>query len=153
MKAKKINHFLNEIGEGNIQPYEYFLRYSDVLNTYIVKFKTESGLDYFIHLNPIVNYLEVDFGVEEEDVYKEVNKGELFKVISTVVSATEEVLNTHPELKGIRYDPQPKGGVTFSEGDRGELRNKLYKKFIEKKYPNAEFMKSKQSPTRYVKIR
>jgi len=138
--------YINEIGQASAKPYKYSKikrKFDSIIggSKESVYFETDSGLEYFVDLRPLNGYLEVDFGIEadnKDDMYKETNRGELFKVMSTIVSIIKDVIKLNPELKGLRYIPQEKGN---NGHDKGVKRDKLYKAFIKKQFPKIKFIK------------
>jgi cytidyltransferase-like protein len=132
---------INEVGEGTSQPYETFSRYSN--NEKFLKFSTDSGIDYEISLFPINKFLQVDFHLDtfSDDIYQETNKGELFRIMSTVIKEVKEFLKENKDLEilGIRYVPQEKSknkGAFLSSNQR----NKFYKAFISKIVPGTTYV-------------
>ncbi len=146
------NTLLLEIGSATAKVYKYKkptkkfeLLFGDEL---IVSFITDSKLPYQVILKEVVGFLSVSFKVKGEDEYKETNKGEVFKIMATITSIIKDVLTINPEFKGVRYEPQSKGGDgTFGSGDKGEKRDKLYKIFILNQLKNKKINFVKQGST------
>src|SRR5210317_359274 len=136
---------LNEVGEASITPYKWEQEYTDNVTT-VVSFETESGLEYNVELERDVYegipILEVEFvaGMVDPDTggtmsSKTVtNKGELFRVMSTIVDIIKHYVNK-TEAQGVTYSPSKKGDETISTNQR----NTLYKAFLKKQVPGVEF--------------
>ena len=110
----RLKDILFEVGEGSAKAYSYKIdddfptrdgaEYRDI------RFETEDGDNYVVNLKafwgPAIErdkakpepYFQVDFTTEDDygfydDAERVVNKGRLFKVMATIVKATEEFLN------------------------------------------------------------
>lgn len=139
-----IEQKLYEIGDSNLKPYNYkkpkkkfdnLIKSKDI----DIKFKTESGLNYVVSIKPLYYFLIIDFWIDDKNnMYPETNKGELFKVMATVVSIVKDFIKLNPEIKGLRYDPKSKQ----LNNDLGKQRDNLYKAFIKKQIDNVEFTQS-----------
>lgn len=127
---------INEVGEGNITPYPTSVMNEDEYEKEI-KFISDSGLDYRIHITNSMNYLIVNFLIEGKDDVEETNKGELFKIMSTVVNEIKKYIDKHPNTKGIIYAPADKNSKLTKTIDN--QRNNLYKAFINKIIPGVEY--------------
>lgn len=132
---------LNEIGTASAKPYKYDkfntkfndLKTGSTTGTY---FDTKSGLEYFINLKPLNHYLNIDYGVEDDnDPYRSTNKHEVFRIMSTITKIVNDVIKDNPDLKGIRYEPQQNGEKKSIQ------RDKLYRAFIKAKFPKSKFYK------------
>jgi hypothetical protein len=146
-----------ELGDGSAGTYDYtFLGSTTLLNPNDktkVEFTTDSNLNYYVSLELKGNmHLFVDFNIiqinnKSYEDYPIVNRGEIFKVMSTISDVVIKVLESNPNIKGITYIPAEK------ENDLGEGRDRIYKLFIknflnktgkdvvfdEKYYPNMGF--------------
>jgi len=126
---KLYEQFLFEIGDSSSKKYKYningkFDDMSEFNKRLYVKFKTESKLDYSITVININSFLDIDFTADGE--YNETNKGEMFKIMATVMDVVENILNNNKGIRGIRYEPKSKGT------DKGDGRDRLYRIFMEK---------------------
>jgi len=136
---------LNEIGEANITPYKWSEENNDDM-VIEVSFETESGLEYNVELQrdfymgtPV---LDVEFaaGMVDPDTGGTMsskvitNRGELFKVMSTIVDIVKHYVN-NTEAQGVIYSPTKKGDETISTNQR----NSLYKAFLKKQVPGIKF--------------
>jgi hypothetical protein len=140
----KLVNLLKEVGEGTSQTYKWEEVSSDNWFTF-VRFTTESETEYEVELE----YFESSFsfakdlpgfnlafsaklkGEYEFSNTVVTNKGEVYKVMATIVDIVQYYLKDN---KIITYTPEKKSGEEF-----GKKRDNLYKAFITKKFPNAEF--------------
>jgi len=125
---KTFENFLFEIGDASakVYKYEYVDGSTDLssLNDKVeARFTSDSGLDYVLTIINIMKFADVSFSINGE--YPETNRGEVFRIMSTVSTILQEVLSKNDDIRGIRYDPQGKGD------DLGKGRDKLYRAFIE----------------------
>ena len=141
-----------EIGEGSAKPYKFRTvkdKPGNTDHTRQVSFKTEDGDDYQVELHAywgdgfitdtygshitIDFFIDHGFGSRDADVV--VNKGRLFKVMSTVVKAAREFLKyIDYKEKGIdllRISP------TKTKDDDDDRRAKLYMAYIKRQLPVA----------------
>lgn len=154
-KIKNLD-LLNEIGDGNSLKYKWEEIKDDEYET-IVWFTTDNNinyevtLEYFTSSEPTTKDLPgmaVSFAADLEGNYDFsnttiVNKGEIYKVMATVVDIIKHYLK---DIKVIMYTPEKKPGEDF-----GKQRDKLYKVFITKKFPNAEFIQKGEIILAYLK--
>jgi len=133
---------VNEVGEANLKPYKWKETDREGYSIY-TKFETDSGTIYSIDLEvtkykdiPVFN---IEFsakpkGAEGSSSKIVVNKGEMYKVMSTITDIVKKYLKKFPKVKGISYYPSKKGNEDF-----GTQRDNLYKAFISKAIPGAKF--------------
>lgn len=135
---------LKEVGEGTSQTYKWKELSSDEWSTYVT-FTTESETEYQVELEYFQSSFSFakdlpGFGLEfraklkGEDEFSNTvvtNKGEVYKVMATITNIVQHYLKDN---KIITYSPEKKSGEEF-----GKQRDNLYKAFISKKVPNAEF--------------
>ena len=147
----KLKNILLEIGEGSAKPYKFELekdKPDDTDHSREVSFKTEDGDDYKVMLaaywgdttitDTFGSHISIDFyiyhgfGTHDADVV--VNKGRLFKVMATIVKATEEFLNDIDyKEKGIK-----KMFVFPSKSKKSDHRRaNLYMAYIKKHLPTS----------------
>lgn len=125
---KLFEQFLFEIGDRSAKAYKYKLNgkinnMSKLSARLYATFKSDSGLEYTLTLINIGMFLDTDFSIDGE--WPETNRGEVFRVMSTVSTIVEEVIKKNPEIRGIRYEPKSK-----SNDDLGKGRDNLYRAFI-----------------------
>jgi hypothetical protein len=140
---------VNEVGEASSKIYPHIRQHEDfevegdnIFGTTAYNFLTDNDSYYDVIFSYYTtpegeNGVSIDFTAEES--YEMTNKGELFKVMGTVVDIIRTELN-RPKIKEyidfITYLPaknKSKVGAT-----RGDIqRDKLYKAFIKKQIPNV----------------
>ena len=151
-----LNNIILEVGEGSSNPYSYsvndnvFRGSTRNVAGRDVTFTTEDGDDYIVsfaayygdHSNAEGRgpYFKVDFTTVDEYGYEDradrvVNKGRLFRIMSTVVKATKEFLNDIDyKEKGIK-----KMLVFPAKSDFGDDRRaNLYTAYIKKQLPVSD---------------
>jgi len=138
---------INEVGEANLEPYKWEEEYKDS-TTVSIEFTTPSETKYevylesTVHVDRDVNELEaliVEFsarpkGAEGSSSKIVVNKGELYRVMSTIVDIIKHYVRKS-RAKAILYQPSKKQG----EDNFGSQRGNLYKAFIKKAMPGTYF--------------
>ena len=145
----KLTNILLEIGEGTAKPYKYKLTrtesdpdFGDYFRLY--EFVTDLGTHYEVMFeieedfskDEPWEFMNIEFGVNEKDgggvSYKvETNKGELFRVMATIVEITKEILKERKNIKTLTFS-----GAKKDEDDN--RRNKLYMAYIKKHIPNIK---------------
>ena len=125
---------LNEVGEGSSKPYKW----EEDFDEYV--FTTDNNIGYIVSLSEMSEGDKMGISVEflaktpEMDGYSskiEVGRGELFRVMATIIDIIKSHLSKDPEIEFILYSPSKKTG----EGDIGNQRDKLYKIFLQKQIP------------------
>lgn len=97
-------------------------------------FNTDSGLEYevrfarkkdnILHATVAFGVLNEEFGGEE---YSVTNRGEVFKVMATLVAIVQKYLKEHPNLHTVEFTGEPK------EDENSEMptqRLLLYKRYL-----------------------
>jgi hypothetical protein len=143
---------LNEVGEANLKPYKW--EEIDREGYYVyVGFETESGTEYEIdlhtttHLDDELNNLRalgVEFaaklkGAEGSSTKIVVNKGEIYKVMATIVDIVKKYAK-EIKAQAITYSPAKKS----NEEDFGAQRDNLYRAFISKAFPGVKFEQERE---------
>jgi hypothetical protein len=133
---------INEVGEANLKPYKWEETDREKYSIY-TEFTTNSDTIYNVDLEvdkykgiPIFN---IEFsakpkGAEGSSSKIVVNKGEMYKVMSTIVNIIKTYLKKFKQIEGITYYPSKKGNEEF-----GFQRDNLYKAFISKTFPGVKF--------------
>jgi len=112
---------LNEVGEGSSKPYKW------EKDVYDYVFTTDSNVRYIVSLEEMSEGDKMGISVEflaktpEMDGYSskiEVGRGELFRVMATIIDIIKSHLSKDPEIEFILYSPHKKAG----EGDIGNQR-------------------------------
>lgn len=146
--------FVNEVGEANLKPYKWE-ETNDMGATILVKFVTDKGTKYEVSItateftdNKLITHpvLNIEFAVEDENDSEKVpssdivtNKGELYKVMATVVDIVKYYLKlTKGRFKSISYTPSKKS----NEKGFGTQRDQLYRAFITRSFPGAKIEKA-----------
>jgi len=136
MKSKiLIENLLNEIGEANVKPYFYKL-ISKRKDKISYGFKTNLGTEYIVDFELeelVVPTAEMTFYIKkqsQEKNYEEIsNKGELFKVMSTIANITKTFIQQNKNIESI-----------FIKGAKDKKlsnqRTKLYQNYIQKNLPS-----------------
>ncbi len=120
-----VENLLLEVGE-TVTPYKYTLSQSGI-DAYIGKFKTESGLNYIVNATFLGDTKIMIQFLTEEHGEKETNKGEFFKVMSTVINIIKEIFKREPTINEIEfYGKEKVAGETFSQ------RTNVYIKYAQK---------------------
>jgi hypothetical protein len=141
----KLRDILSEIGEASTTPYKW-KKISTKEDTVFFTFTTDQDTPYKValenytyedyHENKEYPAIEVSFGVKERGEYSTTavtNKGEMYRVMSTIVAIVKDYLKRNDNIKAIIYEPVKK------ESDTEYKRNSLYMAFIKKQIPGAKF--------------
>jgi hypothetical protein len=139
--------FVNEVGEANLKPYKWKEVDRESYFVY-TRFETESETQYDVDLKS-TNYVDDDLnnlralgiefsaklkGDEGSSAKIVVNKGEMYKVMSTIVDIVKKYIKKS-KSQAILYSPSKKS----SEEDFGTQRDNLYRAFISKAFPGVKF--------------
>ena len=137
---------ISEIGDGSSKSFEWEEDPNpSTVYDHEVSFTTDLGTKYEVYIDVYddINFdsdetykmLDIAFGVESQAANQITNKGELFSVMATIINITKHYLK---KLKadGIIYNPSKKS----EEGYADNQRNKLYKAYIQKTFPNAKII-------------
>jgi hypothetical protein len=133
---KLFEELINEIGDAGAKPYKW--RWIDrSYNNYSI-FTTDSGLEYQVitQLSGDNFYddgetLSIEYGVKDGnksrffDYTLVTNRGELFRVMATIVDIIQEFMKKNPGIEYIEFE-----GSKNEDGD--QRRNKLYMQYIKK---------------------
>jgi len=139
---------LKEVGEATANKYKWEEIDREAYSIY-TEFKTESDTKYFIDITtdkykniPIftVEFSAKTKGAEGSSSKVVTNKGEMYKVMATIVDIIKTYLKKSKKIQGVAYYPSKKGNEDF-----GIQRDKLYKAFISKAVPGAKFEPIKNS--------
>jgi hypothetical protein len=144
--------FVNEVGEANLKPYKW--KEVDREGYYVyTRFVTDSETQYDIdlhtttHLDDELNNLRalgVEFsakpkGAEGSSTKIVVNKGEMYKVMATIVDIVKKYAK-EIKAQAITYSPAKKS----SEENFGAQRDNLYRAFISKAFPGVKFEQERE---------
>ena len=97
-------------------------------------FTTDSGLEYEVRFARKRNNLlhcTIAFGVLNEEYegeeYVVVNKGEVFRVMATIVDIVKKYIEEHPNVRSFEYSGEPTGKETEN---RPSKRMNLYDRYL-----------------------
>ena len=143
--------FVNEVGEANLKPYKW--EEVDAEGYYVyTRFITDSETQYDVDIKSTVYFppgqmdsvpaLEIEFsakpkGAEGSSAKIVVNKGEMYRVMATIVSIIKKYIKKS-RAEAIIYSPSKKS----SEENFGTQRDNLYRAFISKAFPGTTFKQS-----------
>jgi hypothetical protein len=137
-----VTSVVTEVGEANLKPYKWQEVDREGYSIY-VRFETESETTYSVDLSTDKYKDTPVFLVEFSAKTKEhqgsssrvvVNKGEMYRVMSTLTDIIKTYLKKFKKVKGIVYYPSKKGNEEF-----GTQRDNLYRAFITKAIPGIKF--------------
>lgn len=148
----KLKNILLEIGEGTAKPYKYKLTrtesdpdFGDYFRLY--EFVTDLGTHYEVMFeieedfskDEPWEFMNIEFGVDEKDGggvdYKvETNKGEVFRVMATIVDITKKILKKRKNIKTLTFT----GAKTKKGSKDDQRRNNLYMAYIRRHIPNVK---------------
>jgi hypothetical protein len=164
----KLIDLLAEVGEGTSQKYSWRLDTNDNTGDYIIMnyvFTTDSNVRYFVLLNignePLVaidDYeMTVSFGVgakpsikakagmAKPSFTKVVNKGELFRVMATVIDIVKDAIRVMKEedrpIRYISFKPE-KEKETETGFEQTNQRLQLYLAYIKKNMEHVQSIKT-----------
>lgn len=122
---------ISETGEGNAGAYQY--RFNNVSDNEIeYNFETEED-DYIVLMNTTSvqhGMWEMQFGVAGGTPDDVINKGNIFKVMATILQITNDFINNF-KPNTLRFKP-----VKDEERDNDKRRFKLYMQYIKKNMRN-----------------
>lgn len=120
---------------------EYNIVYPAISSAGVYFFTTESGINYEVRFGrkqDNILHATIVFGVTNEEFdgeeYSVTNKGELYRVMSTIVKIVKTYMSEHPKM--IRYEFT---GISKDEENEGKMsaRIKLYHRYIPKILPEG----------------
>ena len=133
---------LSEIGDASSKSFDW-KEDSDSMADYGVTFTTDLDTKYDVDIDVYdnVNFdsdktykmLDIAFNVHAQSTTQVTNKGEMFSVMATIVDITKHYLKKLG-ANGIVYNPAKKS----KEGNTDNQRDRLYRAFIQKAFPNAK---------------
>ena len=145
------NSMMNEVGEANLKPYKW--EEIDAEGYYVyTRFITDSETQYDVDIKSTIYFpegqmesrpaLEIEFsakpkGAEGSSAKIVVNKGEMYRVMSTIVNIIKKYIKKS-RAEAIIYSPSKKS----SEENFGTQRDNLYRAFISKAFPGTTFKQS-----------
>ena len=145
------NTQINEVGEANLKPYKWKEVDREGYFVY-TRFITDNETQYDVDIKSTVYFpagqmesrpaLEIEFtakpkGAEGSSAKIVVNKGEMYRVMATIVDIIKKYLKKS-KAQAIIYSPSKKS----SEENFGTQRDNLYRAFISKAIPGVTFKQS-----------
>jgi hypothetical protein len=133
------------MGEVKVYP----IVYPAISSAGLYLFTTDGGVDYEVRFGRKQNnilHATVVFGVTNDEYegeeYVETNKGELYRVMATVVAVVKIFLKEHPNLKCLEFT-----GVTKkNESDKKSgTRIKLYYRYLPQIFDNTWIIKAEEN--------
>lgn len=145
MKLSKIlETILGEVGEATSEPYDWKQSEDeDGYKEYV--FETNSGLAYKLSIDVLEGDEErdsavVSFGVMDDEYFVDyninTNRGELYRVMATVVDILKDFTNKNKDIRYLEFTAD-KGGMQKSQ------RSNLYTAYIKKHLPGAIIQKGR----------
>lgn len=144
---KLYEQFLFEIGDSSIEPYSYRQVKSDRPSTTLYSFKGKGNLTYMVYLLiPNLDLIDdippqlknrkvlwISF-ITQEKGDSEVNQGDMYKVMSTVIKITKEYLESNSHIDAIAFEGRKNfsGKIKDYELKTPSIRSKLYKQYAQK---------------------
>jgi len=120
----------NKMGKNDIiHPETYNIRLPEIKSGSIYHFTTGSGVEYEVRLGNIQGTLRyvINFNVQNDeysdDEYAITNKGELYRVISTVIKIMKIYLKENPYVRGFEFSGEYKPG---NEGKETSIRTRMF---------------------------
>lgn len=163
--AKMKQHLLQEIGDASARPYDWDIT-KETKETREYKFETDSepATKYIVDLyelepdpddetNPGVS-LKINFSTADEEGDKDyrslTNKGELYRVMSTLAEIIKYDIQHRPWIKTIFFEPSRRPDKdTLSQNARANL----YIKFITTAFPQIDPRRDIENDYGYISIR
>lgn len=146
----KLVDLLKEIGDATTRPY-YFEIVIDDEDHRVYNFETDSNTYYEVDLQEIEpneydpysiepeSTLSIQFGVTNEKGTKDTkgltNKGEVYRVMATIVAIVNKELSEHPNIKSLEFVPSKRPGKDTEEFN---ARNNIYIRYIKSAYPDSD---------------
>jgi hypothetical protein len=142
-----VSPIIKEVGEANLKPYKWKEVDRESYFVY-TRFVTDSETQYDVDLKS-TNYVDDDLnnlralgiefsaklkGDEGSSAKIVVNKGEMYKVMSTIADIIKTYIKKS-KSQSILYSPSKKS----DEEDFGTQRDNLYRAFISKAFPGVKF--------------
>lgn len=141
----KLQSILNEVGEG-VAPYSFkqithssreaaYTFTTDTSDQYIVEFSSGNARpdDYSLVFYPGTSVQD-----KEDKIDIITNKGDVFKILSTVVSIVKDFISKNKNASGIKWI-----GVNSDKPGADAQRDRLYKAYLQKnisQFPNWEVL-------------
>lgn len=133
---KLFEELINEIGDASAKPYKHKLQLKNKFREYH-EFETDLGTPYEVTFEFSEDFskqgewtnVEISFGTLMYGSLNNVvvtNKGELFRVMATIVDMTKKVLKKNKNIKSLSFTGSK------NRGDNDRRRNNIYMAYIKK---------------------
>ena len=133
---KLFEEVINEIGDASAKPYKHKLQQKNDFREYH-EFETDLGTPYEVTFEFSEDFskegewtnVEISFGTLMYGNLNNVvvtNKGELFRVMATIVDMTKKVLKKNKNIKSLSFTGSK------NRGDNDRRRNNIYMAYIKK---------------------
>lgn len=134
---KLFEELINEIGDAGAKPYKHKLQLKNKFREYH-EFETDLGTKYEVALDFHEDMskegewtvLTISFGIIDKEGYLNnvvvTNKGEMFRVMATIVDLTKNVIKKNKNIKSLEFTGSK------NKGDNDRRRNNIYMAYIKK---------------------
>jgi hypothetical protein len=126
----KLLDILLEIGEANLKPYKYSLELKNSSRTKYT-FTTDSKLEYTVNMYKVADEIIIDYKVKTGSHEDITNKGEQYRIMSTVVACIKEYLSKNPKITKLSFAPSKS-----KETDNRRFR--MYAAYVQKQLPGSK---------------
>ena len=137
----KLTKILQEIGEGG-RPYEWGIDLE--LGEHVqYGFETDTNSEYQVYFESVgegetwdVSFAAREIGGSSSEFSADVitNKGDVYKVMSTVSDIVKDFINDHEEVLQLKFDPSQTGDDPTTK----DKRAKLYMAYFKKQMPTSK---------------
>jgi len=143
---EEIRNTINEIGEG-VAPYRWAIDYeSDDEVQY--GFKTDNNIEYQVNFESFgegetwdASFAAREIGVSDRFSTTVItNKGEMYRVMSTVFNIIKDFINNHPDAFQLTFDPSQTG----DDASTKDKRANLYLMYFKKQMPTSKVYQGEQ---------
>jgi hypothetical protein len=134
--VKLFEELINEIGDASAKPYKHKLQQKNDFREYH-EFETDLGTPYEVTFDfdedmtkkEEWTVVDISFGTIEDGNLNNVvvtNRGEMFRVMATIVDMTKKVLKKNKNIKSLSFTGSK------NRGDNDKRRNNFYMAYIKK---------------------
>jgi len=143
----KLKNILQEIGEGG-RPYRWGidLEFGEHVQ---YGFETDTNSEYQVYFESVgegetwdVSFAVREIGASSSGFNTDVitNKGDVYKVMSTVSDIVKDFINDHEEVLQLKFDPSQTGDDPTTK----DKRAKLYMAYFKKQMPTSKMHPGEQ---------
>lgn len=104
-------------------------------------FQTQSGMDYevrFARKKNNIFHVSIAFGVTNEEFegeeYSLTNKGEAYRVMTTIVEIVKDYMSNHPNVRTYEFVGEPAAG---EDADFPKKRLTLYQRYLRQMFDES----------------